>query len=182
MFNSIFFRKMTKRIFDLRNMVKIVVTCLAVSMMFSGCKDKNPSNGTSNTNSGNTATGITLTLDLSKGQEDDEVIVKCTPACPWAEMGFTPCAFTQPVGVDFYKAEKTGGTAEWVFTGTAADKGWNDAGTEYTYVFGCLSQQTWDGTVTLAPIDEQYLKDHPISGVKSIVIGKNDPVSLKLGY
>jgi len=41
MFNSNFLRKMTKSRFNLRNVVKIGVACLAVCMMFSGCKDPN---------------------------------------------------------------------------------------------------------------------------------------------
>ena len=41
MFNSNFLRKMTKSRFNLRNVVKIGVTCLVVCMMFSGCKDPN---------------------------------------------------------------------------------------------------------------------------------------------
>jgi len=61
--------------------------------------------------------------------------------------------------------------------------GWNADGTEYTYVFDCANGKTWEGTVILAPIDQQYLKDIKIEdmGIKSITIGKNDPVSLRLG-
>ena len=44
MFNSNFLRKMTKRRFNLRNVVKIGVACLAVCMMFVAC-DKNNGNG-----------------------------------------------------------------------------------------------------------------------------------------
>ena len=33
---------MTKRSFNLRNVVNIGITCLALTMMFSGCKNDNP--------------------------------------------------------------------------------------------------------------------------------------------
>jgi len=133
-------------------------------------------------NGGNIGATVAITLDLMKGKNDNEIIVKCTPKCPWVETGFPPCYFNQPALVKFYIATKTGGTATQMFSSLNDDPGWNSAGTEYTYYFGCLGGN-WEGTVKLAPVDQQHLKDIKIElmGVKSITIGKNDPVPLKLG-
>jgi hypothetical protein len=196
------FQKMTKVRLNLRRVVKIGVTCLAVCMMFSGCKsntnDKKDDpkwengngngNSNSNSNSGNIAT-VALTIDLLKGNNDNEIIVKCTPKCPWAYLdegvkGFPVCYFNQSFASgEFYIATKTGGNATQIFTSPNDNPGWNDAGTEYTYKFGRIGGENWEGTVTLAPVDQQHLQDVKIEkwGVKSITIGKNDPVPLKLG-
>ena len=166
----------------LRNVAKIGVACFAGCMMFAGCKkDKDDDDGNGNGNNGAT---VALTLSLEKGVNDNEIIVKCSPKCPWLEMGegmgFPPFYFNQQ-GL-FYVATKTGGTTTQIFTSPNDDPGWNDAGTEYTYSFGCFGGN-WEGTVILAPVDQQYLKEINIGlmGVKSITIGKNTPFSLKLG-
>ena len=168
---------MYKKFLKLRN-VATIVACLAVTTMFSSCKsgDKN-----GNDPNGNGAT-VAITLDLMKGAGDNEIIVKCTPACPWVQTGLPACYFNRQ-GL-FYNATKTGGTATEIFADMNSEgAGWNTAGTEYTYVFDCMTGD-WQGTVTLAPVDQQHLKDIGIAneGVKSITIGKNDPVILKLGH
>ena len=176
---------MYKKSFKLRNAAKIGVACLAVCMMFSGCKkDKDKDDGDDPNGNGGIGATVALTLSLEKGVNDNEIIVKCSPKCPWLEfgegMGFPPCYFNQPGS--FYVATKTGGTATQIFSSLNDDPGWNAAGTEYTYSFGCFGGN-WEGTVILAPVDQQHLKDIKIElmGVKSITIGKNTPVSLKLG-
>jgi hypothetical protein len=172
---------MTKKSFILRNVVAITI-CLAVSSMFLSCDDKPNGNGGNN---GGNITAVAITLDLMKGNNDNEIIVKCTPKCPWLAMGegmwFGPCYFNQEGS--FYLATKTGGTATQIFTSPNDDPGWNKAGTEYTYYFGCFGDN-WEGTIILAPVDQERLKTLNIEtmGVKSITIGKNDPVPLKLGY
>jgi len=84
---------MTKSRFNLRNVVAIAI-CLAGVTMFSSCSndDKNKENGG---NGGNNAT-VAITLDLLKSEKENEIIVKCTPACPWAEAGYAACYFNQP--------------------------------------------------------------------------------------
>jgi hypothetical protein len=147
-------------------------------MMFSGCK-KDKDGG--DDDGGNGGATVALTLSLEKGVNDNEIIVKCTPKCPWLAMGFPPCYFNHSdLLTPFYIAVKTGGNATQIFTTAAYDLGWNEAGTEYTYVFGYLGGENWEGTVTLAPVDQDIKIES--MGVKSITIGKNTPVSLKLGY
>ena len=174
---------MLKKRLNLRKVIAIAI-CLAVTTMFLGCGDKDTGKNKNNGGNGGNITAVAITLDLLKGENDNEIIVKCTPACPWLKMGegmgWPPCYFNTPALVPFYVATKTGGTATQIFSSLNDDPGWNEAGTEYTYYFGCFGGD-WEGTVILAPVD---LKDRNIEsmGVKSITIGKNDPVPLKLGY
>ena len=176
---------MTKKSLKLRNVVAIAI-CLAVTTMCFGCGSKDKDKDNNNGNGGN-PTAVAITLDLLKGANDNEIIVKCTPKAPWVDLknlegtGFPACYFNR--SGSFYVATKTGGTATQIMSSMHTEgAGWNSTATEYTYVFESIGGD-WEGTVILAPVDQQYLKEIKIEdmGVKSITIGKNDPVSLKLG-
>jgi len=102
---------------------------------------------------------------------------------PYWETGFGPCYFNQQG--KFYELIQTGGDEGLtVMSNPNDDPGWNSNGTEYTYHFSCYPMGEWEGTITLAPVDTEWLKEINIGSmnIKSITIGKNDPVPLKLGW
>jgi hypothetical protein len=176
MFNSNFLSKMTKSRFNLRKVVAIAI-CLAVTTMFLGCNGKNKDKDKDKDGNGNGAT-IELTISLEKGVKDDEIIIKCTPAI--TEGGkMMPLDYLIVPG-RFYNQTQTGGDeGSAIFAET---KGWNTAGTEFTYAFDATGGK-WEGTITLKPIDPEVVKEVWSSvGIKSIKYGKNDPVPLKVGY
>ena len=177
MFNSNFLSKMTKSRFNLRKVFAIAI-CLAVTTMFLGCNGKDKDKDKDKDNGGNNGATIELTFALEKGVKDDEIIIKCTPAMP--EGGrMMPIDYLIVAG-RFYNHTKTGGDEGSLIFAEA--KGWNTAGTEFTYAFDATGGK-WEGTITLKPIDPETVKEvgGPI-GIKSIKIGKNDPVALKVGY
>jgi hypothetical protein len=178
-------RKMTKKRLNLRNVIAIAI-CLAVtSMMFSGCKDNNgDSNGNGNGNGGGGgASGIDITLSIKAGVNENEVIVVCSPAMPSAFMdmgGFPPFYFVDGYGADTYKPfnfSKTGGTGTIAFY--MYESYWNQTGTEYTCVFETFGSGTWEGTVTLNPIGA-LVEGTGSFGIKSLKIGTNNPVTVKV--
>jgi len=157
--------------------VATIVACLAVCAVIScGGKDKD---GDEN---GAAKGGADITLSLKAGANENEVIVTCSPAMPklFRDTGFGPAYFIVGLGNPF-NMTKTGGTgsANNVLT-NPNDNFWNAAGTEFTFIFDVLFTETWEGTVTLKPINPEFVTAAAGLGVKSVKIGTNTPVVVKI--
>ena len=172
---------MFKNRFFLKN-VATVVACFAVcAMMSCDGKDKDGNDGNEN---GAAKGGVDITFSLKAGANQNEVIVTCSPAMPklFRDTGFGPAYFIVGLGNPF-NMTKTGGTANNsdVYT-SVNDNFWNAAGTEFTFIFSTLTVQSgnWEGTVTLKPINPEYVSDAAGLGIKSVKIGTNNPVAVKI--
>jgi len=96
------------------------------------------------------------------------------------ETGFGPAYFIVGLGNPF-NMNKTGGTANNSDVYTNINNNyWNTAGTEFTFIFDVLYTGTWEGNVTLKPIDPEFVSAAAALGVKSVKIGTNNPVTVKI--
>jgi len=170
---------MFKARLNLRN-VATVVACLAVCVVMS-CDDKKDKDDDGKKPPVVTG-GADITFSLKAGANENEVIVACNPAMPklFRDTGFGPAYFIVALGNPFDMTQ-TGGTGDNnnVYT-NINNNYWNTAGTEFTFIFDMLNTETWEGNVKLKPINPEFVTAAAALGVKSVTIGTNDPVTIKV--